>query len=278
MPYNISYKNNNIYYLIFKHILFYLSVMFFIVYQISKPELYYQIQINIINSTIKVVNILQNNIFHIENFASYIEHLDISQTVSIQNKLEEENSFLKNTIINQNKEISRLLSLNKIINLNFDNKNKLEYAICEVRFYFNGYNKTLICSVVGEHNIKIKKNSIVINESGLVGKVIQNYDNDQNKNNIKIQLITDFTFRVPVVTSDSFTRSIAAGYGNDNHMSLMYQTSEHIVNKENVFTASDGNVLIPEIPVGIIEMNEYGNYIIKINNNINNLSFIKIIL
>ena len=136
----------------------------------------------------------------------------------------------------------------------------------------------LICSLSGKQNIEIKQNSIVINEFGLVGRVVQNYSIDDNKDNIKIQLINDFSFKIPIVTSKSFTRGIAFGKGHQDEMSINYTNVNNIINNEIAFTSSDGDVVMPDIPIGQIVIDEYDEYILKINNKINNLSFIKIIL
>ena len=268
--------DNNLYFHTLKYIFFYTIIFLFLALQLSKPNFYNASQNIIFNLTMPSVNFLQNKIIKIETFFSYIKNIDISKNISFYETLERENMLLRNNIVVQERE---LLKLNELKKISDSGTSKIKnFAICNVLFYLNGAKKMLICSLSGKQNIEIKQNSIVINEFGLVGRVVQNYSAVDNKDNIKIQLINDFSFKIPIVTSKSFTRGIAFGKGYQDEMSINYTDVNNIINNEIAFTSSDGGVIMPDIPVGKVMIDEYGEYILKINNKINNLSFIKIIL
>lgn len=109
----------------------------------------------------------------------------------------------------------------------------------------NAYSRSVLITA-GEEQ-KIAEDSPVINESGLVGRVI-----DVGKKTARVLLLSDVNSRIPVVSEKSREHSIASGTNGDA-LSLLYtpETSNLKVG-EKIVTSGDGGVLPPGLPVGIV--------------------------
>lgn len=93
----------------------------------------------------------------------------------------------------------------------------------------------------------LKKNQIVINKQGLVGRIIE-----ANEQSARILLITDINSRIPVITGESRERAIVAG-NNSDLLTLLYlpdDSKAHI--GEMVVSSGDGEMFPPGLPIGVV--------------------------
>lgn len=93
----------------------------------------------------------------------------------------------------------------------------------------------------------ISRDAAVLNESGLVGRVIE-----AGQKTSRILLLTDVNSRIPVITQSSREHAIAGGNGTDT-LSLLYLPENTKVKVgETIVTSGDGNVIPEGLPVGIV--------------------------
>ncbi len=93
----------------------------------------------------------------------------------------------------------------------------------------------------------VQEDSAVINDSGLVGRVI-----DVGKKTAHVLLLTDVNSRIPVMSETSREHSIAGG-GNGDSLSLLYMPENSVLKVgEKIVTSGDGGVLPPGLPVGVV--------------------------
>lgn len=85
----------------------------------------------------------------------------------------------------------------------------------------------------------------IINGDGLVGRVIES-----GEHSARVLLLTDINSRIPVITSDSRERAIAAGK-NTADLTLLYLPDDTQVQVgEMLVTSGDGNTVPAGLPVG----------------------------
>lgn len=93
--------------------------------------------------------------------------------------------------------------------------------------------------------LNIAQGQPVINGDGLVGRVI-----DAGQHSSRVLLISDINSRIPVITSQSRERSIAAG-DNSELLSLLYLADDSkITIGEKLVTSGDGDTMPAGLPVG----------------------------
>ncbi|MBL0317991.1 MAG: rod shape-determining protein MreC [Alphaproteobacteria bacterium] len=97
---------------------------------------------------------------------------------------------------------------------------------------------------VGKDN-GVEEGQIVINEYGLVGRIIE-----VGKHSARILLIHDVQSRIPVISSVSQERAIAAGMDGDNLMLMFVPDETHIAPGEIVYTSGDGHYFPQGLIVG----------------------------
>ena len=81
-------NSNNLYFYIFKYILFYGFIFLFLALQLSRPDIYNISQNIIFNATMPSVSFLQNKVIKMETIFSYIKNVDISKNILFYEKLE----------------------------------------------------------------------------------------------------------------------------------------------------------------------------------------------
>jgi rod shape-determining protein MreC len=114
----------------------------------------------------------------------------------------------------------------------------------------------------------IQNNQLVINENGLVGKVI-----DVGKSSARLLLLNDKNFRIPIMMVSSGMKAIAVG-SNSDYLQLSYLPSQiKIKEGELVVTIGDNNSVLPEIYVGHIAKDNR----VKTNINLGQIDFVSII-
>jgi len=99
----------------------------------------------------------------------------------------------------------------------------------------------------------IKKDEAVINENGLLGRVI-----DIGDNSARILLLGDINSRVPVVTEQTQEKSILSGNNSDWPTLAYLPATAKIAIGERVITSGDGGIFPPGIPVGVVISAEAG--------------------
>lgn len=93
----------------------------------------------------------------------------------------------------------------------------------------------------------IMKDQAVINDSGLVGRVVE-----AGEKSARVLLLSDINSRVPVVAETSREKSILAG-NNEGMPSLSYlATNSKISVGERIITSGDGGVFPPGVAVGTV--------------------------
>lgn len=104
-------------------------------------------------------------------------------------------------------------------------------------------------AVINAGNIHgIRKGQVVINEHGLVGRIIE-----VGEHTSRILLITDLNSKIPVITQDSRERAIAAG-NNAEILNLLYLPEDSKVKiGEMVITSGDGELFPSGLPIGRVE-------------------------
>ena len=93
----------------------------------------------------------------------------------------------------------------------------------------------------------------IINGRGLVGRVIE-----AGEHSARILLLTDINSRMPVITSNSRERAIAAGNNTEELTMLYLPDDSQVVVGEKLVTSGDGNTIPAGLPVGEIVSIENG--------------------
>jgi rod shape-determining protein MreC len=103
-------------------------------------------------------------------------------------------------------------------------------------------------------NQGIEKEQAVINEKGLVGRIVSTGDNVS-----RVLLITDINSRIPIMAESTGERAILAGDNSENPHLLYLPKDSNIAVGERILTSADGGKFPHGIPVGKvshIEKNE----------------------
>lgn len=99
----------------------------------------------------------------------------------------------------------------------------------------------------------VKKDQAVVNESGLVGRVV-----DAGKTSARVLLLSDINSRVPVMIERTHEKSILMGH-NDGLPTLSYLPADHTAEVgERVVTSGDGGIFPAGIEVGVISSIDKG--------------------
>lgn len=118
----------------------------------------------------------------------------------------------------------------------------------------------------------IKKGQAVINEEGLVGRVIE-----VGKRSSRVLLITDINSRIPVVTNVSREHSILAG-NNNEYPGLKYLANDtKVLEGEYVVTSGDGDIFPPGLKVGATFKASSGGFSVKPHVGLNRLEFVSVL-
>ncbi len=119
----------------------------------------------------------------------------------------------------------------------------------------------------------IKTGQAVINEKGLVGRIIE-----VGNRSSRVLLLTDLNSRIPVITTDSGIRSILGG-NNREHPELTYlPESSNIRTGEAVVTSGDGELFPPGLNVGkVYRSPEDNKYYIEPYVSSNSLQFVSVL-
>lgn len=179
-----------------------------------------------------------------ETFNSYL-------LVHTKNKeLELENSQLMNKLISlsgvayENERLKRLL--------NYIEKKDFKYISAKVVGSTSGPFYDSVIVNVGEKD-NVKKGQAVVNEEGLVGRIIE-----VGEKSSRILLVTDLNSNIPVIGSQFGERSIMAGSNNELPRLMHLPDESKSAEGEIVLTSGDGDMYPPGLQVGTIEIDSKG--------------------
>lgn len=99
----------------------------------------------------------------------------------------------------------------------------------------------------------IRKDQAVINEDGLVGRVVE-----AGETSARVLLLSDINSRVPVLAEKSREKSILSG-NNDGLPTLSYLAADSkVALGERIVTSGDGGIFPSGVPVGVVTGIEKG--------------------
>lgn len=200
--------------------------------------------------------LLEGLSYPVEQASVITESILDHHQVNIKNQnLEKRNQILEKKLsyyiyfAKQNKELKDLLSFT----------NQIKYKKISAQIVGNNsgaFNRSLMVLVKNDGNIN--KGQAVVASTGLVGRV-----NQVGKRSAQITLITDIRSKIPVKTNISQEKAIMIG-NNSNDPQLVYMRKDNEIKEgEVVFTSGDGNLFPPDIIIGKIYKNAYGEFFIK---------------
>ena len=232
---------------------------------------------NIINSSIvrpKIINtILMFNDFitnstpYILSFKKYLKSKE--QLILENNSLKEEsekNSFweLKSRRLEiENNLLKRELSLAPPASNN--------YVTAKITIDTkSSYSQSIIINVGSTSNIQ--KGQAAITAKGLVGSVVEVYDNYS-----RVLLITDINSKIPVRIGEQNIKAIVFG-SNKEKLQLSYLKDNYTINDQDlVYTSGDGGYFNSGIPLGFIKEDNNKFYVIP-TNDLQKLQYVQIFL
>ena len=151
--------------------------------------------------------------------------------------------------------------------------NNLEYTYVTARVISSANNpfiRSLLIDTGTEYGIT--KGQAVINETGLVGRVIE-----VGKHSARVLLITDINSRIPVITSSTRERSILSG-NNSTFPELLYLPEESNAQPgELVVTSGDGGFFPANIHIGVVRMTSDGKHMVQPFAKWHNLEYLSIL-
>ncbi len=232
---------------------------------------------NIINSSIvrpKIINtilifndFITNSTPDILSFKKYLKSKE--QLILENNSLKEEsekNSFweLKSRRLEiENNLLKRELSLAPPASNN--------YVTAKITIDTkSSYSQSIIINVGSTSNIQ--KGQAAITAKGLVGSVVEVYDNYS-----RVLLITDINSKIPVRIGEQNIKAIVFG-SNKEKLQLSYLKDNYTINDQDlVYTSGDGGYFNSGIPLGFIKEDNNKFYFIT-KNDLQKLQYVKIFL
>lgn len=182
----------------------------------------------------------------------------------------EENKYLRRQLAVLSNVKAESLRLKKLLNA----VKEVEYSYITARVVGNAMNPFSRSMLINAGKKEgIKKDQAVINEDGLIGRIVE-----VGETSSRVLLITDINSRVPVVSMASRERVLMAG-DNSEEPELLYVPMETSLQQgEQVITSGDGKVFPSGLAVGIISAAKDNAYRIKPLvkwNNIENVTILK---
>lgn len=198
------------------------------------------------------------------------EKITTFSTLSHENALlrQKNNMLLQHYTLSQhikteNEELRKLLHISKEPQVSFVTAR----VVGDVK---SPYVRSILINA-GQHD-GIRKNQVVMNEQGMVGRIIET-----GQKTARILLLTDFNSKVPIVTSESRERGIAAGDNSEIIKILYLPGSTKIKIGEQVFTSGDGDMLPSNLLVGTIYAKTDQGFYIKPAVEWNRLGYVQVV-
>jgi rod shape-determining protein MreC len=235
-------------------VLFMLSVSAsFLVISRTHPQYITQLRTSLMDIVVPVVQTVAAPVDAFQGAMQWMH--DVANVKAENERLRQENAklmrwqFVATEMENENTRLRDLLKFAPV--------GKESYTSARVAIDNSGpYVKSVIINAGAANGVE--SDLAVINENGLVGRVM-----DAGARTARVLLLTDMNSRVPVMTEKSRERAIVAGDNSDTlQMKYLPQDSKISVG-ERVVTTSDGGVLPPGLPVGVVTAIENGSITVK---------------
>lgn len=104
----------------------------------------------------------------------------------------------------------------------------------------------------------IRKDEAVINENGLIGRVIETGEHSG-----RVLLLSDINSRVPVMGERTHERSILSGNNSDQPVLSYLAAGSKIEVGERLVTSGDGGVFPAGVPVGAVTAIDHGAVVVQ---------------
>lgn len=132
------------------------------------------------------------------------------------------------------------------------------------------YSQSIIINVGLTSNIQ--EGQAAITAKGLVGSVVEVYDNYS-----RVLLITDINSKIPVRIGEKNIKGIVSG-SNKEELQLSYLKDNYTINDQDlVYTSGDGGYFNPGIPLGFIKEDNNKFYVIP-TNDLQKLQYVQVFL
>jgi rod shape-determining protein MreC len=222
----------------------YLSVLILIfiimIFKSAYPNYVNNIQNNMINITTSTHELSSNILLYIKNipsnissfFYTYQENKDLKYQINEFTSIKNMNDILE----------AENIELKKTLNF-FENKSHNDISAKIIASYNIMSQDVILLSAGANQGVKI--NQPVINQYGLIGRIIEVYDTSA-----KILVITDKKSRIPVIFNNSRKYAVVSG-GNRECLKVNYiENNNDILDNELVITSGDGGIMPPGIVIG----------------------------
>ncbi len=155
--------------------------------------------------------------------------------------------------------------------MNFAPPNRKSYISARVALTSDGpFGHSAVVNAGSDE--RVQDDLAVIDDNGLVGRVLET-----GKKSSRILLLTDALSRIPVMSENSRERAIAAGT-NENDLTLLYLSEKSAIKEgERIVTTSDGGVLPPGLPVGVVTKVEKGAITVRPFMDAHRLEYVSIV-
>lgn len=175
----------------------------------------------------------------VTNFVNIVNIADKNEELKKENQLLRTQYFDLKHLRAENEQLKKLLK--------FIDETKVEYHTARVVGNISGpYLRSGLIST--NKNTFVKKGQVVINQQGLVGRIIEVGDKTA-----RILLITDLNSKIPIISVDSRERGIAAGNNSDD-LDILYLPEDSKVRVgELIVTSGDGEYFPAGLPIGVIK-------------------------
>ncbi len=208
----------------------------------THPHIITQMRTTLTDMVVPVVQVVSAPAEAVQNGVQWMH--DIAHVKTDNERLRQENAvlmrwqFVATELENENARLRELLKFAPV--------GKESYTSARIAVDNSGpYVKSVVINAGAQNGIE--PDLAVVNENGLVGRVM-----DAGERSARVLLLTDMNSRVPVMTETSRERAIVAGNNTDAlEMKYLPQDSKIAVG-ERVVTTSDGGVLPPGLPVGVV--------------------------
>lgn len=162
--------------------------------------------------------------------------LKANATLDTENqKLQQELTYMR-VLVGENAKLKELLKFQ-------DESTQNEVAVRVLANSFDVFNKTFSIDIGKEQGLL--SGNIIMNEHGLIGKVI-----DMTDNTAKVLSLTDLNSKIPAIFATSRKRCVVTGQEfSTNSLKVLYAPTDLIIEEgEPVVTSGDGNLM----PYGIL--------------------------
>jgi rod shape-determining protein MreC len=176
---------------------------------------------------------IEKEISLIYEYANLHEQL---QRLRMENKLLKMNNYWMKEVLEQNKNLKKI---NRFVEL----PESISYTVRVIGVPNDSNNQTLLVAAGRKHGID--KNFAVLNEEGVIGRIIE-----VGEETARVLLLTDQRFRIPVLVQSTREQAIITGNGTEYPLLLYIRDSKQLKVGETLVTSGYGGVFPPGLFVG----------------------------